>query len=80
MQISVYIFLQNELSGKKIPCFYLHPCRDLGSSRSKKGPYTCSGKELRFLHVEKVFDFSKLDKNKCPFSESGYIFLQNPWT
>jgi len=34
---------------------------------------------LRFLHVEKVFDFLKLDKNKCPFSESGDIFLQNPW-
>jgi hypothetical protein len=30
------------------------------------------------LHVEKVFDFLKLDKNKCPKSESADIFLQNP--
>jgi len=45
----------------------------------KNGPYRCSGKELRFLQFEKVFDFLKLDKNKCPFSESGCIFLQNPW-
>jgi len=34
---------------------------------------------LRFLHIEKVFDFLKLDKNKCPKSESADIFLQNPW-
>ena len=46
----------------------------------KKGPYRCSGKDLRFLHIEKYFDFSILDILKCPFSESGDTFLQNPWT
>jgi hypothetical protein len=34
---------------------------------------------LLFFEFQKVFDFLKLDKNKCPFSESADIFLQNPW-
>jgi hypothetical protein len=31
-----------------------------------------------FFEFQKVFGFLKLDKNKCPFSESADIFLQNP--